>query len=65
MSPAACAECDTCRWYRMRCGACALPGGPAVETRSGERRCLDYARAVGEDWHAMLYGNGDTRRFHQ
>ena len=65
MSLAGCAECDTCRWYRLRSGECSLPGGPATETTPSGRRCLDYARAHGEDWHAMLYGNGDTRRFHQ
>jgi hypothetical protein len=59
-----CEECGTCRWWRMRSSRCALPGGPAIETVRGERRCWDYEKAVGEDWHAMLYGNCDTRWNH-
>jgi hypothetical protein len=38
---------------------------PAISWSEHGRVCDDYQRAVGEDWHAMLYGNSDTRRMHQ
>ena len=62
--PAGCVECPTCRHYRLRQNGCSFPA-PAWETGPRERHCLDYQMARGEDWHAMLYGNSDSRRFHQ
>ena len=55
--------CDGCRWHRSLGGECRHPS-PAVETRDGERRCLDFARRKGVDWHALVYGNRDTRWNH-
>jgi hypothetical protein len=37
---------------------------PAISWGERGRTCEDYRRAVGEDWHAMLYGNTDTRYNH-
>ena len=64
MTEGLCDQCETCRWWRVMRGECSQRT-PAISWSECGRTCEDYQRAVGEDWHAMLYGNSDTRRMHQ
>jgi hypothetical protein len=59
-----CDQCESCRWWRVMRGECSQRT-PAISWGECGRTCEGYQRAVGEDWHAMLYGNSDTRRMHQ